>query len=288
MLQIIFTQAYLPCFDTASDNFYINKNDHSNRALDGTAKLATGNQTGRKLAALWSCFYYSEVRGSKLEPGENMCGRFLLVEDGYSLKVHFNATGDIHYSPRYNIAPSQNVPVIRLGKAGREISLMHWGLIPHWSKESKLKYSTINARAETLEQKPVYRTPFKRTRCLVPASGFYEWKKVAGGKQPYLIKSKSGLMAFAGLWDHWEKHNEAIDSFTIIVTDANKKVMAIHDRMPVILHPNHYDQWLDPNTPADLLKSVLVPWNEDDTELRPVSTYVNSPRNDDPKCMESV
>ena len=217
-----------------------------------------------------------------------MCGRFFLVEDGQSLKLHFNAEGEISFSPRYNIAPSQDAPVIRHGESGREITLMHWGLIPHWSKESKLKYSTINARAETVDQKPVYRTPFKRSRCLVPASGFYEWKKAEGGKQPYLIKSKTGLMAFAGLWDHWQGEGGAIDSFSIIVTDANRKVMPIHDRMPVILDENDYSAWLDPKTQVEDLKSLLIPFNDEDIELQPVSKRVNSPRNDDPECIQAI
>jgi len=214
-----------------------------------------------------------------------MCGRFYLDADDVTLKAHFEAQGDIQFTPRFNIAPSQHVPVIRHSEPGREIILMRWGLIPHWSKESKLKYSTINARAETVEQKPVYRTPFKRSRCLVPASGFYEWKKVDGGKQPYLISSKSGLMAFAGLWDHWEGEGEVIDSFSIIVTDANRKIIPIHDRMPVILHKKDYSNWLDPQAEADDLKSLLVPLGDDDMALRPVSKYVNSPRNDDPQCI---
>lgn len=217
-----------------------------------------------------------------------MCGRFYLIEDPQTLKEHFNAQGDIRFSPRYNIAPSQNVPIIREGAAGHQIILMRWGLIPHWSKESKLKYSTINARAETVDQKPVYRTPFKRSRCLIPASGFFEWKKVESGKQPYLVRRKSGLMAFAGLWDHWEGENEEIDSFSIIVTDANRTILPVHDRMPAILDKSNYDSWLSSETKVDDLKKLLMPWRGDDLELQTVSKYVNSPGNDDPACVEVV
>ncbi|NNJ92374.1 MAG: SOS response-associated peptidase [Gammaproteobacteria bacterium] len=219
-----------------------------------------------------------------------MCGRFYLVEDTQTLKEQFNAQGQvsIRLIPRYNIAPGQKVPIIREGAAGHQVVFMRWGLIPHWSKESKLKYSTINARAETVDQKPVYRTPFKRSRCLVPASGFYEWKKVGADKQPFLIRLKSGLMAFAGLWDRWEGENEEIDSFSIIVADANKTVLPIHDRMPVILDRSNYDSWLSSESSPDELKELLVPWGGDDIVLQPVSKYVNSPRNDDPKCIEVV
>jgi len=219
-----------------------------------------------------------------------MCGRFYLVEETQALKEHFNAQGQvsIRFLPRYNIAPGQKVPIIREGASGHQIVHMLWGLIPHWSKESKLKYSTINARAETVDQKPVYRTPFKRSRCLVPASGFYEWKKVDSGKQPYLIRRKSGLMAFAGLWDRWEGEHEEIDSFSIIVTDANRAILPIHDRMPVILDHSSYDFWLSPESSPDDLKQLLVPWGGDDIELQPVSNYVNSPGNDDPNCIEPI
>jgi putative SOS response-associated peptidase YedK len=122
----------------------------------------------------------------------------------------------------------------------------------------------------------------------VPASGFYEWKKADAGKQPYLIKSSSGLMAFAGLWDHWEGEASAIDSFSIIVTDANKKIAPVHDRMPVILHEKDYDTWLNPGSPADKLKSLLVAGSDDDILLYPVSKYVNSPANDDPGCLGAL
>ncbi len=215
-----------------------------------------------------------------------MCGRFFLDVDVVVIKTHFKVVGDIHFTPRYNIAPSQYVPIIHQGQTGRQISLMHWGLVPYWSKQSQIKYSTINARAETIDKKPVYRVPFRRSRCLVPASGFYEWQRVAGGKQPYLIKHKTGLMAFAGVWDHWQGDSESINSFSIIVTDANNKVMPIHDRMPVILDEKDYDYWLDPDAKNETLKQLLVPYSGDAIELQRVSKYVNNPDNDDPRCIE--
>lgn len=217
-----------------------------------------------------------------------MCGRFFLIEDAADVKKHFKAQVNIEILPRYNIAPSQNSPVICYQNAVRQLQLMRWGLIPHWSKESRLKYSTINARAETVATKPVYRMPFKRSRCLVPASGFFEWQKRDAGKQPYLIKSSLGLMAFAGLWDHWEGEGKSINSFTIIVTDANSKIRLIHDRMPVILDEQNYDDWLNPDADAGSLKALLKPCREEVIELFPVSRYVNSPKNDDPQCIQAL
>ena len=217
-----------------------------------------------------------------------MCGRFFLIEDATAIKQSFNAVGDIDFLPRYNMAPSQNLPVIFYKDTVRHLQLMRWGLIPYWSKDSRLKYSTINARAETVDQKPVYRQPFKRSRCLVPASGFFEWQKRDSGKQPYLIKKSSGLMAFAGLWDHWEGGGESINSFSIIVTDANSKVRPIHDRMPVILDNKNYADWLNPDSDAEYLKTLLVPCAEEDIELYPVSRHVNSPKNDDPACLQPL
>lgn len=219
-----------------------------------------------------------------------MCGRFTLFSDRHVIEDYFHTVLPVDFKPSYNIAPSQYTPVIREGPQGNQFAMMHWGLIPHWSKEKKLKYSTINARAETVAEKPAYRTPFKRTRCLVPSTGFYEWNDEGHKtKQPYLIQqSHNIIMAFAGLWDHWTDGEENIDSFSIIVTDANETIKPVHDRMPVILKPQDYDYWLSPDTDADDLKRLLVPVANEDVVLTPVSRHVNNPQNDDPACIVSV
>jgi putative SOS response-associated peptidase YedK len=219
-----------------------------------------------------------------------MCGRYTLYTDPQVIEAHFNATLPADFKPRYNIAPNQIAPVIREGASGRQFAMMQWGLVPHWSKTHNIKYSTINARAETLADKPVYRTPFRRSRCLVPSTGFYEWKDEGRGhKQPYLIQQDHNLiMAFAGLWDHWTDGEEKVDSFTIIVTGANDKIKSIHERMPVIMRSEDYDLWLDPDTEVDHLKSLLVSTESPDMTIIPVSRYVNNPNNDGPRCIEPI
>jgi putative SOS response-associated peptidase YedK len=144
--------------------------------------------------------------------------------------------------------------------AKRELAQLHWGLVPSWSKDPKIAYSTIYARAETVASKPAFRAAFKARRCLIPANGFYEWRKAGPRKQPYRIAMKDdGLFAFAGLWEHWEgKTSEVLESFTIIVTEANDLVRTVYDRMPVILDPAHYDSWLDAATPADAARNCFA------------------------------
>ncbi|MGE0269621.1 MAG: SOS response-associated peptidase [Candidatus Omnitrophota bacterium] len=218
-----------------------------------------------------------------------MCGRYTLrkseIELAAMLAIIRHAT-----TPRYNIAPSQNVPVFRIGPENNlECREMKWGLLPHWSKDSKSGYSTINARAETVKTKPAYRTPFKRQRCLIPADGWYEWQATQERKkQPWFFHLPADrLFYFAGLWDHWQDKNsgEAIDSCTIIVTGANETVKPVHDRMPVILEPKNHDAWLDPgNTDSESLEKMLIPYGQNDLQTHPVSTWVNNPRFDGPQC----
>ena len=170
---------------------------------------------------------------------------------------------------------------------GRELLLARWGLVPHWSKEAKSKYSTINARAETVAEKPTYRESFKCRRCLIPATGFYEWRQEDGQKTPHHIRQPGGeLFAFAGLWDHWDKEGLGFDSCSIIVTDANKTMHPIHDRMPVILNPAQYNTWLNTeHFNRAQLEALLVPYGGQ-LEVYPVSPRVNSPKHDDPGCIE--
>ena len=187
----------------------------------------------------------------------------------------------------YNIAPSQDIAVVRAGGGRRHMALLRWGLVPAWAKEVKSGYSMINARAETVADKPTYRTAFKHKRCLIPTTGFYEWKREGSAKVPYHIRMPgSEVFAFAGLWDRWERDGEGFDSCSIIVTAANPDIQPIHDRMPVIVNPAQYNSWLNPgqfNRPQ--LESLLVPF-AGQLETFPVSRRVNSPANDDAGLIE--
>jgi putative SOS response-associated peptidase YedK len=222
-----------------------------------------------------------------------MCGRYNLITDAVALVDFFDIEQTLFdisgYGPHYNIAPGQDVPLVRDGSNGRELVLARWGLVPHWSKESKTKYSTINARAETVAEKPTYRDSFKRRRCLIPATGFYEWKRDGKQKIPQHIQlAEGGLFAFAGLWDRWEKQGEAFESCSIIVTDANEAVRPVHDRMPVILNHAYYNAWLNPtHSNRAQLQSMLVPY-AGSIDVYPVGKRVNSPKNDDAGCTERV
>lgn len=222
-----------------------------------------------------------------------MCGRYNLVTDARALIDFFEIERSLfdvdEFSPRYNIAPSQDVPIVRNTGDGRELLLARWGLVPHWSKEPKSSYSTINARAETVAEKPTYRNAFKSQRCLIPATGFYEWQNTDGQKWPHHISlPEKQLFAFAGLWDHWEREGTAFDSCSIIVTAANATMKTLHDRMPVIINAAQYGTWLNAQkfNRAQLL-SLLTPYGGT-LQIEAVSRYVNSPRNDGPACIEGV
>jgi len=220
-----------------------------------------------------------------------MCGRYNLITNAQALVDFFEIeqtlldVSELH--SRYNIAPSQNVPIVRDAGNGRELALARWGLVPHWSKEAKPKYSTINARAETVAEKPTYREAFKRKRCLIPATGFYEWKREGDQKIPHhILLPGDGLFAFAGLWDHWDKEGAGFDSCSIIVTGANDIMQPIHDRMPVILNPAQYNTWLNgEHFNRAQLEAILVPY-AGEIKVYPVSRLVNSPKNDDSRCIE--
>jgi putative SOS response-associated peptidase YedK len=162
------------------------------------------------------------------------------------------------------------------------------GLVPFWADDPKIGYSTINARAETVATKPSFREAFKKRRCLIVADGFYEWQKTGGQMQPYLIHLKDDSpFAFAGLWDRWKRGDQAINSCSIIVTEPNAVLEPIHDRMPVILSPDDYGLWLDPDVEgAKRLQSLLRPYPADEMEAYPISTLVNNPRNDVEQCVE--
>ncbi len=219
-----------------------------------------------------------------------MCGRFAL-KNPKAIKAAFDVDElPEDLKPRYNIAPSQDIAIIRFSPAGRKLSMALWGLIPSWAKESDKSYSTINARAETVDSKPTFRGPFKHHRCLIPADGFYEWHEEGGIKQPHHISRKDGEpFAMAGLWDLWKGPHGDVLSCSIIVTSANAFMKPLHDRMPVILDPNDYERWLDPdNHDTASLKNLLAPAPEGLlTEWR-VSRELNNPRHEGAGCAMPV
>ena len=218
-----------------------------------------------------------------------MCGRFTLRASAQALKEQFPLFDQAELAPRYNIAPTQLVLAVRqLAQAARpEFVQLRWGLIPHWADDPKVGYRMINARAETAASKPAFSTPFRQSRCLILADGFYEWKKKDGSKQPYYIRMKDGKpFAFAGLYSHWSKEETPIDSCTILTTDANDLVRPLHDRMPVILDPAAFTQWLDPGQrKPEALLGLLRPFPSDAMTAIPISTFVNNARNEGPECV---
>jgi putative SOS response-associated peptidase YedK len=218
----------------------------------------------------------------------NMCGRFSLTVTEAELNERFELTGGTApYVSRYNCAPTQMLAVVT-NENPQQLNYLKWGLIPSWAKEISIGNKMINAKAETILQRPSFRIPFMRRRCLVPSDGFYEWKS-DGDKIPYRIFLKNQrLFSFAGLWDRWHDSNgEFIDSFTIITTSANEFMKAIHERMPVILHPKDEKTWLE-NKDTGMLSSLLTPYDSDAMEAYAVSTLINSPRNDNPQVIEKI
>jgi len=219
-----------------------------------------------------------------------MCGRFTLQTPEEQIRKAFNLQGSdqLGFNPCYNIAPSYDIPIIRDSDNGQALALAKWGLVPHWSKEPKTKYSTINARIETVAEKPTYRTPFKSKRCLIPADGFYEWTVVNGHKIPHYIRmQKGGVFAFAGIWDRWEGEGETLDSCSIIVMPSNEVMKPIHERMPAIIAPAHYDLWLDSRiTEKDEIMGYLNSAPSSSLKFYPISPWVNSPKHDDERCIQ--
>lgn len=216
-----------------------------------------------------------------------MCGRFTLRTPAKAIATLFDL-GDVpKWSPRYNIAPSQPIAAVRQNRSRqRELVMLHWGLIPFWADDPKIAYRTINARAETVATKPAFRAAFRHRRCLVIADGYFEWKKQDGKKQPYFFhRNDDRPFAFAGLWERWEGNGKEIQSCTIIVTEANARQRPIHDRMPVILLPQDYDAWLDPEVDRVRVEPLLRPYPSDDLEAYRVRTIVNKPQNDVEACI---
>jgi putative SOS response-associated peptidase YedK len=216
-----------------------------------------------------------------------MCGRYSITTNVEALRRLFGFKGGPDLLPRFNLAPSQPAPVIRLSTAGaRELALLKWGLIPAWAKDPAIGNRMINARAETLAEKPSFRAALKDRRCLVLADGFYEWQKQGSSKQPYFIKLADGSpFAMAGLWEHWSDRGsgEIIESFTIVTTAANEALQAIHERMPAILSPEAQEIWLAAKSMA-AVQPLLKPF-AGRMSTYPVTSFVNNPKNDSAACL---
>jgi len=219
-----------------------------------------------------------------------MCGRFALLIPGEELAATFDLPQTPALAPRYNIAPTQPVAAVRVnpGTGRRELAHFHWGLIPFWADDPGIGSRMINARSETVAEKPSFRAAYRYRRCLVPASGFYEWQKQNGHKQPYYVHHAEGdALAFAGLWEHWQgADGSEIESCTILTTQPNDLVRPIHNRMPVILEPANYSVWLQSDgSNQDELQHLLRPAAEEMLDAYPISTYVNRPQNEGPECI---
>ena len=216
-----------------------------------------------------------------------MCGRYVIEISADLVRKVFGVVDVPQWTARYNVAPTQMVPVIRQrGDSTSQLVLMRWGLIPSWAKE--VGEGLINARAETVNEKPSFRQSFRQRRCILPATGFYEWQKVDKHKIPHFVRLKNQMpMPFAGIWDSWRAPDgQVVESCAILTTAANGAVGSIHERMPVILHPDEFGQWLDreQHNPATLMP-LLAPYPSDCLEVYPVSTLVNSVANDQPECI---
>ena len=210
-----------------------------------------------------------------------MCGRYTLYSKPKDLAEHFQIATPQRCMSSYNVAPSNEIPVIRLTANKREFVHCHWGLIPHWAKDTKIK--PINAKAETLSEKPFFRTAYKKNRCLIPVNGFYEWQGTSKPKQPYYFKLReSDVFAFAGLWDAWELNGKTILSCTIITTEANFIMNPVHHRMPVILNHNDYNEWLTEGN-----KNLLTPY-AGKMKSYPVSTAINNPNNNNSSLIHPI
>jgi putative SOS response-associated peptidase YedK len=233
-----------------------------------------------------------------------MCGRYMITQDPAELEklVRFICKV-MDFKPRYNFAPRQQVPVLVWENGKMVLKPMRWGLIPSWSKDEKIGDKLINARAETITEKSSYRKPFQKQRCLIPADGFYEWQTTTNGKQPFRFTMKGGgFFCMAGLWEKWIRlprsgelelgdgkepaASQVVESFTVITTTPNPMVARVHDRMPVILSPEHFQWWLEPKKcEPEFLKTLLRPFPAEDMDCRRVSPLVNNAKNDSPECL---
>lgn len=216
-----------------------------------------------------------------------MCGRYTLTREEREIAEKLEVQESFEFTPRFNIAPTQEVPVV-FHDGGRTCTTFRWGLIPFWARETAIGSRLINARSETISVKPAFRNLLGKKRCLIPADGFYEWKKSGKQKIPVHIHLASReVFCFAGLWDCWRSpEGQEIRSFTIITTEANEGLRTVHDRMPVILRKSDYQMWLDPSeSNKESLKALLRPYDSEEMQHFTVSPFVNSPRNEGAQCM---
>jgi len=218
-----------------------------------------------------------------------MCGRFALDTPNPEIIAYFHLSRWLEYATRYNIAPSQQIPVIRQSGEQRELTPMRWGLVPHWAKDADIGHKLINARAETLAEKPAFREPFHQRRCVIPASGFYEWQKGEKAREAwYLFRRDGAPLALAGLWEHWHdpaRPGAVLETCTIITTEANALVAPLHSRMPAILELDELDAWFSHHQHSKDLLALLRPAADDVLDLYPVSDYVNTPAHEGEECV---
>ena len=211
-----------------------------------------------------------------------MCGRYQLSSKPKDMRMHFNVGSPFTFKQSYNISPSSYCPIVRLNKEKNEVVSCYWGLIPSWAKDRKI--SPVNAKAETIREKPFFRGAYRHHRCIIPANGFYEWKGTKGNRQPfYFYPEGSDFFGFAGLWETWERPDEVIESFTIITTEANAIMAPIHQRLPVILNHQDYGEWLHNGE-----YSLLKPFDAEGMHCHSVSKQVNNPVNDDTDLISRI
>lgn len=216
-----------------------------------------------------------------------MCGRFNLTATPESIVEHFQLESLSRYQPSYNITPAKKIlTIVELDDKSRKAAYLFWGLVPSWAKDSKNSSHLINARAETVREKPSFRSAFRHRRCLIPTNGFFEWQKLVSGKQAFHIhRQDNQLFAFAGLWEHWEHEQKILYSCTIITTEATEFMQPIHERMPIIISPEHYQQWLDKATDENQAFELLDNRAYEFMAATPISDWVNNPQHDDERCL---
>ena len=221
-----------------------------------------------------------------------MCGRKYSTYAEEELQIRYSSRRPIKLNllPNFNFAPTQQGPVVRSVEGELTIDMLRWGLVPAWAKDEKAGgYSLINAKAEEITEKRTYKQAFEKRRCLVPVSGFIEWRAADTGKRPFSIFLKDEpIMSLAGIWEHWERDGKLIDSYSVITTAANEFMQAIHNRMPVILNRTAENLWLDPATNLEALKSLIQPYQSDSMDAFEISRLVNSPKNNSPEVLAPV
>jgi len=222
-----------------------------------------------------------------------MCGRYVrksslpVIRDEFAL----TETSDVELAPRYNVCPGESVVAVVGGPHGRTLANFRWGFVPAFARDLSTGPRAINARAETVADRPAFRDAFRRRRCLLVADGFFEWRREEGRKHPFLVRLRTGRpMGFAGIWERWvSREGSALATCAIVTCQANEVVAPIHDRMPVIVGPADRERWLDPALgDPELVRTVLVPYRAEEMEAYPVSRLVNSPRNDSPDCIRRL